>query len=157
MWTHAEVTSLLFGLDAWPRDLEQWHKLLRDFLTLQLICMQPEIHILSDDELYFLLKRSGVDCFQTRGLWSATECLGESLLLSLPRDFTFAKDLQKFAMPFWIDYLIWKWTQGQGPIKDIAVDPGLAWLGYYSVGVFGVLVGALGIRTVCLSHFVFWI
>ena len=50
--------------------------------------------------------------------------------------------------------------QGHRPIKDIAVDPGLAWLGYYSVGVFGVLVGALdvfGIRTVFLSHFVFWI
>ena len=100
MWTHAEVTSLLFGLDAWPRDLEQWHKLLRDFLTLQLICMQPEIHILSDDELYFLLKRSGVDCFQTRGLWSATECLGESLLLSFPGDFTFAKACKTFLYTY---------------------------------------------------------
>ena len=61
-----------------------------------------QLGVASTEAFEVALYWRGVDCFQTRGLWSATECLGDSLLLSFPWDFTFTKALQNFVLI--IDY-----------------------------------------------------
>ena len=61
-----------------------------------------QLGVASTEAFEVALYWGGVDCFQTRGLWSATECLGDSLLLSFPWDFTFTKALQNFVLI--IDY-----------------------------------------------------